>query len=182
MTGWTWRRLLRWSLVTLLVLAIGIAVWARLFAGGPVSLMPGGPLRGDVVAERIDDWRFTGSSQYLDVESRARWLPYSTGTWFMVLEGDLFILLPRLFGTGLEDRLEEDPSARVRIDGHVYSGRVSLVADPGKLAALLGPLLRRTMSVEVGGPAELASAQGGLESGGIAIYQFESGARVSAVD
>jgi hypothetical protein len=156
---------------------MGFFIWARLLAGGPVSLMPGGALRGEVVTEPIRDWSMTGSTQYVDVESRARWLPYSSGTWFLVLDGELFILLPRLFGTGLEDRLQEDPSARIRIEGRVYAGRVSLVSDGMKLGSLLSPLLRRTMSVEVAGEARPLSGGGGLESGGIAIYQFESSGR-----
>lgn len=174
MTGRTRRRFLLWSLSGLLVLGIGFFIWARLFAGGPVSLIPGGSLRGELVTEPIRDWSIAGSTQYLDVESRARWLPYSSGNWFMVQGGELFILLPRLFGTGLEERLQEDPSTRIRIDGRIYSGRVSLVSDGLKLGALLGPLLRRTMSVEVAGEARPVSGGGGLESGGIAIYQFES--------
>jgi hypothetical protein len=173
-TGRAWGRLLRRGLLALLVLGTGFFIWARLFAGGPISLMPGGALRGEVVTEPIQDWSMTGSTQYVDVESRARWLPYSSGTWFMVLDGELFILLPRLFGTGLEQRLQEDPSARIRIDGRIYSGRVSLVSDGLKLGSLLGPLLRRTMSMEVAGEARPVSGGSGLESGGIAIYQFES--------
>lgn len=174
MRGRTWGRLLRRGLLALLVLGIGFFIWARLLAGGPVKIIPGGALRGELWTEPVLDWSFTESTQYLDVESRARWLPYSRGTWFMVLDGELFILLPRLFGTGLEDRLQEDPSARIRIQGRVYPGRVSLVSDGRKLASLLSPLLRRTMSVEVAGEARPVLGGGGLESGGIAIYQFES--------
>ena len=160
--------------MALLVLGMGVFIWARLLAGGPVRLIPGGALRGEVVTKPILDWSMIGSTQYVDVESRARWLPYSSRTWFMVLDGELFILLPRLFGTGLEDRLQEDPSARIRIEGRVYAGRVSLVSDGLKLGSLLSPLLRRTMAVEVDGEARPVSGAGGLESGGIAIYQFES--------
>jgi len=173
-TGRNWGRLVRRGLIALLVLGTGFFIWARLLAGGPVSLIPGGVLRGEVVTDPILDWSMAGATQYVDVESRARWLPYSRGTWFMVLDGELFILLPRLFGTGLEDRLQENPSARIRIQGRVYAGRVSLVSDGLKLGALLSPLLRRTMAVEVAGEARPVSGAGSLESGGIAIYQFES--------
>ncbi|MCP5057757.1 MAG: hypothetical protein GY937_13690 [bacterium] len=174
MTGRAWGRLARRGLMVLLVLGMGFFIWARLLAGGPVRIIPGGALRGEVMTEPIPDWSMIGSTQYVDVESRARWLPYSRSTWFMVLDGELFILLPRLFGTGLEDRLQEDPSVRIRIEGRVYAGRVSLVSDGQKLGSLLSPLLRRTMAVEVAGDARSVSGEGGLESGGIAIYQFES--------
>ena len=167
-------RFVRRGLLALVVLGLGLFIWARFFAGGPVSLLPGGRLSGEVVADPVVDWRFAADKQYLDVESRARTLPYSSGTWFMVRDGDLFILLPRLFGTGLEDRITEDPSVRIRIEDRVYAGRVSLVSDGLKLGSLLSPLLRRTMSVEVAGVARPASTGRALESGGIAIYQFES--------
>jgi hypothetical protein len=168
------RSLLRIGLMAVLILGVGFFVWARLLAGGPVSLIPGGVLSGEVVAEPVRDWDFVRTHQYLDLESRARLLPYSRGTWFMVHEGQLFVLLPRLFGTGLEERVTEDPNVRVRIDGRVYAGRVSEAGDSTQIAALLGPLLRRTMSVEVSGHARPVAGERALPHGGIGVYRFES--------
>ena len=92
----------------------------------------------------------------------------------MVHEGQLFVLLPRLFGTGLEERVMEDPKVHVRIDGKVYAGRVSEAGDGTRIAALLGPLLRRTMSVEVSGHARPVAGERTLPHGGIGVYRFES--------
>ena len=77
--GKSLRRIGLGGLTILLLLLVSFG-WARLFAGGPVSFIPGGNLSGEVVSQPVTDWRFTGSSQYLDVESHARWLPYSSGT------------------------------------------------------------------------------------------------------
>ncbi len=46
--GWS---LLRIGMMAVLILGVGFFVWARLLAGGPVSLIPGGVLSGEVVAE-----------------------------------------------------------------------------------------------------------------------------------
>ena len=171
--GRRWARL-RIALLAVLILGIGFFIWARLLAGGPVSLIPGGVLSGEVIAQPVQDWDFARSHQYLDIESRARLLPYSRGTWFMVHEAQLFVLLPRLFGTGLEERISEDPNVRLRIDGKVYAGRVHEAGDGTQIAALLGPLLRRVMSVEVSGDARPVASERALPHGGIGVYRFES--------
>ena len=159
-----------------LVFVVGLScfIWARLFAGGPVSLLPGGHLSGEVVTTPVADWNFAREGQYLEIESHARFLPYSTGTWFMVLDSELFVLLPRLFGSGLEERIAEDPDVRIRIDGRVYEGRVEELGDATRVASLLGPLVRRTMSVEISGDASPVEGQPSLPHGGIGIYRFDS--------
>lgn len=168
-----WRRL-GYGIVILIGMCACFFIWARLLAGGPISFIPGGALRGEIVEDAVRDWSFTGATQYLDVESRARWLPYSRTTWFMVFEGDLFILLPRLFGTGLEDRLREDPAARIRIDQRIYSGGVIEEVDGSTLSPLLGTLIRRLMSVEVSGEARPVSSEEATSHGGIGVYRFDS--------
>jgi hypothetical protein len=156
------------------VVALGCAaLWARFFAGGPVAFFPGGPLRGELVAAPVADWSFAAGEQYLDVQAQGRVLPYSRPAWFMVHEGRLYALLPRLFGDGLERRIEERPDVRVRIGGKVYPVRAQRHADDADLAALLAPVLRRTFSVEIGG-AVRAVATPGVGHGGIAIYRLES--------
>jgi hypothetical protein len=150
------------------------ALWVRLFAGGPVLFFPGGPLRGELVAEPVSDWSFAAREQYLDVQARGRYLPYSRRSWFMVHEGRLFLLLPRLFGDGIERRIEENPDVRVRIAGEVYPLRAVRHDEEGELGALLGPLVRRAFSAEIGGRVRRSAAQPSLAHGGIAIFRMES--------
>jgi hypothetical protein len=153
----------------LLALA-GAGLWVRLFAGGPVLLFPGGPLRGELVREPIADWSFAASSQYMEVQARGRVLPYSRRCWLMVHEGRLYLLLPRLFGDGLERRIEASPDIRVRIGEKVHPVRAR--RHEADYAVLLAPVLRRTMSLEIGGTARPVASP--ARHGGIAIFLLES--------
>lgn len=167
----------RWVLRgVLLLVGVGICFgfWARLLAGGPVSFIPGGWIRGEPVAEPVDDWSFAAGDHYLLVESRARFLPYSQRVWFMVLEGRLYLLLPSLFGDGLQQRLEEDPRLRVGIEGRVYTQRAVAVEGDAQAAQLLAPMLRRTMSVEIEGPLRRLPGASSLEGAGMAIYELRN--------
>ncbi len=152
-----------------LVVLLGIAgVWLRFFAGGPVTLIPGGALSGET-APPPADWSFATASQYVDVESRARALPYSTTTWFMVHEGRLHLLLPSVFGDGLMRRIEEDPRVRVRVDGKVYDQRAVRVDRDGDVGPLLAPLTRRQFAIEIEGPVR----RSGHPAAEIWIYRLE---------
>jgi hypothetical protein len=168
------RRRWPWVLGVLAFLVIGAAAYLRLLGGGPVFVVPGGWLRGELVLEPVEDWSFAADEQYVDVESRARALPYSRTTWFMVHEGEIYLLLPSLFGDGLHQRIQEDPAVRIRLEGKVYP----LVAVPfegeRKLAALLAPLLRRTMAVEISGRVRRVSrAEGQGLDAQVWIYRLD---------
>ncbi len=147
------RRFLLWGLGALVLVVAGVLVWARLFAGGPgpVPFIPGGALRGEVVKEPASDWSFASKHHNVDVESRARLLPYSARPWFMVHQGRIHLLLPSLFGDGLKIRIDEDPNVRVRIDGKVYEQRAVPVTDDAALDALLAPVIRRQFAIEISG-------------------------------
>ena len=169
-------RWLRVVLVLVVLLAV-VGVYVRLFAGGPVGFVPGGWLRGEVATEPVVDWSFARDEQYAQFESRAGWLPYSTGAWFMVHEGDFYLLLPSLFGDGLQRRLEQDPRVRVRVAGKLYPQLAVRFAGEENLAALLTPFLRRTMAVEISGPVRrVAAGPGGAEALGaqVWIYRLEN--------
>ena len=154
------------GLAALLALA---AVGVRLLAGGPVGPLPGGWLRGELVAEPVADWSFANRFQRLEVESRARWLPFSQGSWFIAHEGRLHLLLPSLFGAGLKERLDEDARVRVRIDGRLHDLRAKRVTDESEVAALLRPALRRQFAIEVEGPLRRMAPEG---SSGVELWVY----------
>lgn len=157
------RRRLLLGLLVAITLALAGGIYLRLFTGGPVSYIGGGWLRGELVTEPVEDWSFIPSQQHgLDVESRARWLPYSARPWFMVHEKQLYLLLPNLFGDSLARRIEEDALLRVRVEGRIYPRRAVWVEDAGNLAALLAPFLRRQMAVEIAG--EVTRVSSGLDA------------------
>ncbi|MCP3983413.1 MAG: hypothetical protein GY723_03440 [bacterium] len=157
----------------LILVALGIAAggYFRLLTGGPVFLIGGGWLRGELVEEPVDDWNFISKQQHnLDVESRARWLPYSVSVWFMVHEGQLYLLLPNLFGDGLKLRIDEDANLRVRIEGKIYPRRAVQVTDAANMATLLTPFLRRQMAVEIEGAVRRVTSGLGAD---VWVYRLE---------
>lgn len=166
------RRRLIQAVVILGVIGLVAIIYLRLFTGGPVSYIGGGWLRGELVTEPVEDWSFIPEQQhYLDVESRAGWLPYSARPWFMVHEQQLYLLLPSLFGDALTRRIAEDPSLRVRVEGRIYPRRAVKVDEEGNLALLLAPFLRRQMAIEIGGKSRRVDS--GLDAK-VWVYRLDS--------
>ena len=159
--------------VVVLLLLVGL-VWARLFAGGPVSFIPGGRLSGEVVNEPVDDWSFVASHHYLLIESGARMLPYSKNVWFMVHQGDLYVLLPSLFGDELRQRLLLDPLVRVEVAGKVYEQRAKEVEGDALVGELMAPVLRRIGSIELSGAVRRPLGASQLEGASMAIFLLEN--------
>ena len=153
---------------------LGFGIWARLLAGGPVSFIPGGWIRGEVVQEAVDDWSFAAESQYLLVESRARLLPYSSRVWYMVTDSKLYLLIPSLIGTGLQERLAEDPDLRVGIAGRVYLQRAVKVASDALVGELMAPVVRRLMATELVGAVRRVPNASKLEGANMMIYVLEN--------
>jgi hypothetical protein len=153
------KRVLAWAGAVLL-LALAGALWVRFFAGGPLGPFPGGALAGEP-APLPEDWGFASQWQYVQVESRADGLPYSTSCWFMVYQGRLHILMNTFFGEGLKRHIDRDPHVRARLDGRLYDLVASRVDDPQVRGALLAPLVRRLFAIEIGGAVREAPRPAG---------------------
>jgi hypothetical protein len=147
-------RKLRRASVVLASLALAAGLYVRLLAGGPVGPLPGGALSGEPGGP-VEDWSFANAHARIAVESRAGWLPYSISTgWFLAHEGRLYLVLPSLFGDGLQRRLARDPAVRVRLGERVHAARATRVEDESELAGMLVPFLRRALGLEVSGSIE----------------------------
>jgi hypothetical protein len=166
------RRALLWALVLLVLVAGAGALWVRFFAGGPVGPFPGGSLAGEP-APLPEDWGFANQWQYVQVESRAGALPYSTGCWFMAYEGRIHILMNTFFGEGLKHRIDRDPHVRIRLDGKLYDQVATQVSDPEVRAALLAPLIRRLFAIEIGGAVREAPRPEGDVPVEMWVYRLE---------
>jgi hypothetical protein len=94
---------------------------------GPFLLLPGGELEGPV-AETPDDWGFTDEVSTVQVETRPE-DPYSINIWAVAL-GDSLYLHAGANRTAWVDNLEQDPRARVAIEGTLYEVSASRVEDP----------------------------------------------------
>jgi hypothetical protein len=165
------RGIVRIALLALAALGAA-ALWVRVLGGGPViEGLPGGALRGERVRELPRDWSFAAGKHYVDVESRAAWLPYSQSAWMMVYRGRGYLLLPGFFGDSLARRLDRDPHVRLRIDGRIYDQRAARVDDdPQIFAEMLGPFLRRQFAIEIHGPVRKLPDRSAVE---VRVYRLE---------
>ncbi len=154
-----------------LLLALAcVALWARLFAGGPLGPLPGGWLRGELASERPADWTFANRQPDLLVESRAFTLPWSGRVWFIAHRGRLHLLLPGIFGDDLKRRLDVDPHVRVEVDGKLYEQVAVPVTDDAETGELLGPVIRRQFALEIGDDVRRAP---GAHQAEIWIYRLD---------
>ncbi len=97
--------------------------------GGPFLVFPGGELRGETVAEPVDDWSFV-DSWFVDLETRPG-DPYSVELNYIVKDGRLYI--DPAEGRAWLEHIREDPRVRVRFGGKIYPLKAVLVGKPGEL-------------------------------------------------
>ena len=109
-----------------------LAPWpllAGLACAGPMLMVPGGELGGQVVTERVDDFSFTRDGVF-ELEVRPS-DPYSVQLNYVVRDGVLHVDPGE--GRRWLDYMREDPNVRVRIDGKIYPLRAELVGPPGSV-------------------------------------------------
>jgi hypothetical protein len=97
--------------------------------GGPMLMMPGGALSGEVVTEPVTDWSFV-TDTFVDLETRLS-DPYSVELNYIVKDGKLYID-PAEGRTWLV-YLREDPNVRVRFSGQIYPVTAVLVTSREEL-------------------------------------------------
>ncbi len=114
----------RWTTLTVLT-SLALA------CGGPVLMIPGGRLTGNVV-ESADDFSFTAANKdtSIDLETRPS-APYSVELNYTVKNGRIY--LDPKEGRIWLDHIRDDPNVRVRLDGNVYPLRAVQVEDPDEL-------------------------------------------------
>ncbi len=93
----------------------------------PITMIPGGSLRGDV-APAPAQWTALDAIETIQVEFRPS-DPYSINIWAVGLDNDLYIATGA-DGTRWTPMLEADANVRVRIDGTVYELTASRVTKP----------------------------------------------------
>ncbi|MFK7898529.1 MAG: hypothetical protein AB8G23_22035 [Myxococcota bacterium] len=97
--------------------------------GGPLLIIPGGELAGEVAEEPITDWSFV-TDTFVDLETRPE-DPYSVELNYLVRDGKLYIdpASDRTWYT----HILNDPRVRVRFGDKVYPLIAVLVGKPGEL-------------------------------------------------
>jgi hypothetical protein len=96
--------------------------------GGPLFVIPGGGLAGEVVREPVADWSFLDGGLF-ELETRPD-APYSVRISYRVVDGEVYI--DPAEGRRWLDNLRADPRVLGRFDGRVYRLNAVLVGEPGR--------------------------------------------------
>ena len=111
---------------------VWLLVVATAGCNGPILLLPGGQLNGDVMPAR-SDWAFAGETGTVQLETRPE-DPYSVNVAFTVIDGQLYI---NAGGTETQwvKNIGANPLVRLRMDGVLYDQRAERVTDSAEIAA-----------------------------------------------
>jgi hypothetical protein len=116
----------RWSEVRRLLISLVLFATA---CGGPVGIIPGGELSGEEATAAT--WsEVVSESGTLELETRPE-DPYSVRINYVFRNGTIYI--DPAEGRAWYEHLQDDPSVRVRLDGHIYRARAVPVTDPDEL-------------------------------------------------
>lgn len=128
------------------ILGIAVAalcvVWGARYADGPLGPVPGGPMSGERVAERVADWGFVMDRDTVELEVNPA-APRSITTWVIGHQGQPYI--PAAFGARKTwpAQLLADARAVLRVDGRLYEQHALRVTDDTLLEELRGVLIRK---------------------------------------
>lgn len=106
-----------------------------LLALGCSSPFAGGALRGDVVAEPVEDWSFAAGVDRVWVETRPE-SPKSFHTGCVVEDGNLYLPSGEPTRRRWVMDVLADSRVRIRIEGKIYQARLVRVLDTGEFAGV----------------------------------------------
>jgi hypothetical protein len=142
---------MRWitrPLIGLLFVLLGM-LCTYYIALGPWAILPGGPLRGEVVQYPMDDWSFTNSIGEIQLETRDGGLPYSVTTWCIAHAGKLYVPSRNASRKRWVANVVRNPEVRLRIGGRIYERHAVRVTDPAERDPLMPLILRKYLGIEV---------------------------------
>ena len=134
---------LKWLGITILVLALGIAVFlfGMHFHDGPIEIVPGGPFSTGELAEAPDDWSFL--TDRMEIEFQTMGPDTSRIVWLGVFDKRLYIVSGYM-NTGYgkiwkqwPHYLLDDERIILRIDGRLYEQRLVRLMDHPQLLELM---------------------------------------------
>ena len=103
---------------------------------GPLVMIPGGELSGQVAATPAD-WAFTDAVDTVQLETRPE-DPYSVNVWMVVADGVPYIAAGGGAESAWPTHIAADPRVRLRVEGTIYElNAVRTEADADR-AAFLG--------------------------------------------
>ncbi len=109
-----------------------LLVFTAVGCNGPLMLLPGGELEGDV-RPAPSDWAFAGNYGIVQLETRPE-EPYSVNIAFTIVEGRLYVNAGDT-ETQWVKNMTANPLVRLRLDGVLYDLRAERVTDAEEIAA-----------------------------------------------
>lgn len=115
---------------------------------GPMGIVPGGPLAGDVISEPVSDWRFTDDDVTVAIETRGDWIHHSVTVLAVADDGALYVPSREGFRKTWVKNVQGDARVRVGVDGKIYPGLAKRVTDPAEAASVARAILRKYLGLE----------------------------------
>jgi len=102
---------------------------------GPIVMIPGGTLSGDV-ASPPDNWAFTDDVDTVQLETRPS-DPYSVNVWAVAVDRRIFVVAGGGAETTWAQHIEADDRVRLRVGEAIYELRATADADEATREAFL---------------------------------------------
>ena len=122
--GMLWLRSLAVVLLLLVVVLAGAC-------NGPVGLMSGGKLEGEVKPVP-ENWAFLGESGQMQLETKPG-APYSVNVNYTILDGTMYVNAGDTETVWVKN-IAANPAVRLRIGDAIYELRAERVTDPAEIA------------------------------------------------
>ena len=125
---------------------------------GPMGVVPGGPLAGEVSSAAVPDWRFTDDDVTVAIETRGGWINHSVTV--LAAAHDKYLYVPSREGfrkTWVKNVLE-DGRVRVGVDGRIFAGVATRVLDPVEGGHVARAMLRKYLGLEAANASLLLDA------------------------
>jgi len=127
-----------------LVMSAGVACGPQ----GPLGVIPGGPLAGDVVTQPVADWSFTEDDVTVAIETRGDWIDHSVTVMAMTDGPHLYVPSRQGYRKSWVKNIGRDPHVRIGVDGRIYHGRAVRVLDPLEAERAARSLIRKYLGLE----------------------------------
>jgi hypothetical protein len=129
-------------LLAVLLLAQGCGPW------GPLGVIPGGPLVGAEVEDRIEDWSFTDGFPLIAVETRGRFFRHSVTVLCVSADGEFYLMARHGGRKRWVAEMMADPRIRLEIDGRIYPARATRIVEPLPGEPVARAVLRKYVGIE----------------------------------
>jgi hypothetical protein len=113
-----------------------------------LGVIPGGPLAGEVVPDRVADWHFTDDDVTVAIETRGDWIDHSVTVMAAAEDSHLFIPSRQGYRKSWVQNIGRDPVVRIGVDDRIYMGRAVRVLESDEAERAARALVRKYLGLE----------------------------------